>query len=663
VVIVFDATSPVTAMRKFATSGDRTRQSYNAGQWLEHFVRLVNRQQVVVFMWQTSHVGSPLNEFADYLADLALKESVVPVPRGLVEFEAVRWSGARRGGLHAWARPRSQQVIQSWLAQSALETPVRDGSELRLAALPGRVARWADRVLSARAQVGDQRLRRQMGDRCFDCDVVCPFGCLMSDGLAEGEQGPRRRAPCTWWHVQFVCPCVGLVEARDTWSRTIDAAWEAMRSEGRSSEGEAHPQLWAARSLLDGGFTDEPDGGSLRLVRQLLGNAVSPTRGKGGSREAKHWAWRVMVSGLELQVRVDELAKGFSSGVQKLVKSRRFMASHLRAWRLLVLRGGPARAAVLAGASTARDAVCLATCSTVVPGLGGVQSLVHRATAAWGPLALAGSLTDAPTTACWLRVWFLRLALCTRESRRARLQPAGTEVGCFASREVACISWSALGFGVAVPWEAGGVAGRRWMVEGVWRAVKLERGIRHAWRAWAVAGGVKAMALERGRLRGAEETRRAARLLSFVEQRGLQPDPMLAALGNARRSLHQRAPARRRMLRNQEVIHGVAPDGRGRWAVEGILEWRDGTTEREALVRWCGFDPDTGRPWDDSWEPRSWLTSDLRAGGVIRRRRTAAQIRGDDRREMEDWDERHTHTRKSRRLQGEDPEEENIGST
>jgi hypothetical protein len=59
---------------------------------------------------------------------------------------------------------------------------------------------------------------------------------------------------------------------------------------------------------------------------------------------------------------------------------------------------------------------------------------------------------------------------------------------------------------------------------------------------------------------------------------------MLAALGNARRLLHQRAPARRRMLRNQEVIHGVAPDGRGRWVVEGILEWRDGAMEREALV-------------------------------------------------------------------------------
>ena len=281
----------------------------------------------------------------------------------------------------------------------------------------------------------------------------------------------------------------------------------------------------------------------------------------------------------------------------------------------------------------------------------------------WIPLALVGSLTDAPITACWLRVWFLRLALGTRESRLARLRPAGTDIGCSASWEVDCISWSALGFGVVVPWEAGGVAGRRWMVEGVWRAVKLERGIRHSLRAWAVAGGVKAMALERGRLRGAEETRRAARLLSFIEQRGLQPDPMLAALGNARRLLHQRAPARGRMLHNQEVQHGVAPDGRGRWAVENILGWRDGETEREALVRWCGFDPVTGQPWDDSWEPRSWLTPDLRSGGVVRRRRTAAQGREDDRREREDWDERHTHTRKSRRLQGEDPEEENIGST
>ena len=33
-----------------------------------------------------------------------------------------------------------------------------------------------------------------------------------------------------------------------------------------------------------------------------------------------------------------------------------------------------------------------------------------------------------------------------------------------------------------------------------------------------------------------------------------------------------------------------------------------------ALVRWCGFDPETGEPWQDSWVPRGNLTKDLRAG-------------------------------------------------
>ena len=58
---------------------------------------------------------------------------------------------------------------------------------------------------------------------------------------------------------------------------------------------------------------------------------------------------------------------------------------------------------------------------------------------------------------------------------------------------------------------------------------------------------------------------------------------------------------------------------------------------REAHVRWCGFDPTTGIAWDDSWVRQSWLTPDLRAGGVIRRRRTAAQIREDERRDQEIW--------------------------
>ena len=113
------------------------------------------------------------------------------------------------------------------------------------------------------------------------------------------------------------------------------------------------------------------------------------------------------------------------------------------------------------------------------------------------------------------------------------------------------------------------------------------------------------------------------------------------------------------MLLNEEIGNGLAPDGRGRWAVDSILAWRGGAHDRAALVRWSGFDPATGEPWADSWEPRAALTSDLRGGGLIRRRRTAAEVREEERRAREDWDERHTHTRKSQRLQREASEEEN----
>ena len=48
------------------------------------------------------------------------------------------------------------------------------------------------------------------------------------------------------------------------------------------------------------------------------------------------------------------------------------------------------------------------------------------------------------------------------------------------------------------------------------------------------------------------------------------------------------------MLLNAEIGNGLAPDGRGRWAVDAVLEWRGGADRREALVRGCGFDPTTG---------------------------------------------------------------------
>ena len=65
---------------------------------------------------------------------------------------------------------------------------------------------------------------------------------------------------------------------------------------------------------------------------------------------------------------------------------------------------------------------------------------------------------------------------------------------------------------------------------------------------------------------------------------------------------------------------GVTSDTRGFWAVDCVLEWRGGGADREALVRWTGFDASdaTASTWRESWVPRNRLSKDLRELGRIR---------------------------------------------
>ena len=82
-----------------------------------------------------------------------------------------------------------------------------------------------------------------------------------------------------------------------------------------------------------------------------------------------------------------------------------------------------------------------------------------------------------------------------------------------------------------------------------------------------------------------------------------------------RRRMHH---VTRRGLSNALIEAGVVADGRRRWAVERVLEWRGGYRNREALVQWAGFDGRTGERWRAEWVPRDWLTRDLRELGRLR---------------------------------------------
>ena len=192
------------------------------------------------------------------------------------------------------------------------------------------------------------------------------------------------------------------------------------------------------------------------------------------------------------------------------------------------------------------------------------------------------------------------------------------------------------GAGLLVPWERGGVGGRRFLVlrEGrrvVWPAVSAAVGARHAWRAWSEAGGARAMARETGKARRVEETRAAAKLVSHLLARGMQPSNLLRDMGSARKVVRATPRVQTRVLLNAEIAAGVVCDGRRRWALDCILAWRGGTERRnhtEALVRWLGFDRLTGAPHADTWVLRARLTADLRDGGktVPKRTRAVAQL-------------------------------------
>ena len=48
------------------------------------------------------------------------------------------------------------------------------------------------------------------------------------------------------------------------------------------------------------------------------------------------------------------------------------------------------------------------------------------------------------------------------------------------------------------------------------------------------------------------------------------------------------------------------------------MRWRGGAKDRQALVRWAGFDRDSGEAWPLEWVCRKDLTPDLRELGRLR---------------------------------------------
>ena len=304
-----------------------------------------------------------------------------------------------------------------------------------------------------------------------------------------------------------------------------------------------------------------------------------------------------------------------------------------------MLRRGPARAVKLTHVETARRVTADAIDATLARRQRGDVRLNQEEArrgmqaAAAAVLSRASTSADAmlpearPATAWWLRMWLLKWVQRTSwPTGRTAVDPAGRragQVGCRSDHLVAEATEAATGLRWMVPW-APGTGGLRAWKDGAWRATSLLANIQIAWRAWVRLGGPNAIISEAGKRRDFELTERAARMADGLRARLRTVPEALEVMANVRRRLSRCATVMRRRLYNLEVAGGFRADGRKRWAIDQVIEWRGkNAATRQGLVRWLGFNLATGRDWDDSWIHRAWMTPDLRQVGLIRKPKRA----------------------------------------
>jgi ribonuclease HI len=299
VIIIFDATSPVRAMLRFGRLSARARGDRLAAELLEHFERLRRRVAALVLIWQTSHVGEPINEWADVMCDTFGMEDDWPIPRGKVAFASITFP-AHKGPAQAYAMNGMSRIVAQRLRSRVKDTILRDPDEhVQLLGITPEAKQICDEIASRRCQYVDQpyadlRLRRVLAAEW------CPLGCAdhgrwreihssavarrrvlhlprlanliattlgaqpgatcavaqqdnlelggdaVKAGDAIGWQGRWfalvERSP-TWWHFQFECTGAPLLAARKTYALAAVAARRCMVESQKGRELVPHSQL------------------------------------------------------------------------------------------------------------------------------------------------------------------------------------------------------------------------------------------------------------------------------------------------------------------------------------------------------------------------------------------------------------------------------------
>ena len=646
VILVFDATSPVLAMRKLRQASHRKRQGKYVGEWLDALLRLLDRCEVVVFLWQTSHVGSTVNEWADLCADDLAEEAAEVDVRRLPSRSATMQLSMPQRSVREWAAPRARRAIQWRLQAATSESQFHEWMDVPVLTLPEAVQQTCEAVLAQRACMGDAKRRMGRVRLARLGQGLCPFGCIDTKGETPAF---------TWLHAQFWCRHEPIMAARAEWCTMCADVSLALRPGGTQVP---HSQAETVVKLAEGGLPRTRGGApppqrplqasSEVLVRRFVGGLVRSTGDShlDKSTELRKRLMAVVAAGAAVQHAAQAATKEMEEAALAEAVAVARVRKYAQHWRRVTVEGGPARAAALR-AVMAAEARAIGVIERRVqsgatrPEAAGAQ--IERMVAASDKgRSTAGALVTAELAGVraayrrqgggayqqWrhlqlLTRWRLRAALKQRPWHG--LEDPMTEDGELVVVPTVVAAWSDRRAGGLLR-EATSVAERVMVgvaqvrepadgwVEGL---IAKEARLARAWDAGGRRRGeAKRRSLRLGQRRawaafenytrwgfycaaGARCGLSGQRLASVGEHISL-------VIGKRRRGgqTDDRRTASRRAF-----LAGEQADRFGRWPVDRVMEVRKRRCGRwwhlEIRLRWRGLDPVTQLPWPDEWVTRT----------------------------------------------------------
>ena len=339
----------MSAEARFHRSHDRRKQGYYCDEYLDTWRQVMEQNDVVLQLWQTSHVGDPTNEWADVEAGAAAKaEEILHVALRTPRHFSMRPSRPLRSWL-AFGRARLGRIVLERLKANVCDSIMFEEGDIVIGELPVAETSALQGTLTNRCFLADGKRRRHPAALRF----LLEQGCQLC-GVAE--------AVGTWSHYAFFCRCPSIVAARELWVAATRDSSEAIDPQGINQQLRQTLLMMTGDSALDRvrGEHDLRAGvAGTEVERRLRGFVGGAIDGYGESGAVTRAAARAVVAaGARMLVVARQGERNLAGQLRIVTRDAQLLGRVVRGWRWHTVRGGPGRMAALRELSDARREVC-----------------------------------------------------------------------------------------------------------------------------------------------------------------------------------------------------------------------------------------------------------------------------------------------------------------